>query len=151
MLEETITYTIIPNEIKVEAQIRALENIKITKYYGIQTNLNSYADREKGELFYTNDDTCKKFNLCGYRSINAGNKTQSDCNEYIVKNENDKIISYIDNAYMLGRRSYVDNDKPVAWTADYNKSYMVLIDGNCDLEQEEILLWKGGYKFLSLV
>lgn len=151
VLEETITYIVTPNEIKIEAQIRALENIKITKYYGIQTNLNSYADREKGELFYTNDDTCKKFKLCGYRSINAGNKTQSNCPEYIIKNENDKIISYIDVTYMLGRRNFVDNEKPVAWTADYNKSYMVLIDGNCDLEQDEILLWKGGYKFLSLI
>ena len=151
VLEETITYIVTPNQIKIEAQIKALENIKITKFYGIQTNLNSYADREKGEIFYASDDTCRKFKLCGYKNINAGNKTQSNCPEYIVKNEKDKIISYIDNTYSLGRRSYMDNDKPVAWTADYNKSYMVLIDGNCDLEQEEILLWKGGYKFLSLV
>lgn len=46
---------------------------------------------------------------------------------------------------------YVNDDKPVVWSADYNKTYMVLIDGNCDLQTDEVLYWRGGYKFISLV
>lgn len=68
-----------------------------------------------------------------------------------MKNNNDLLIGWIDKNYGLGKRKYVNDDKPVVWSADYNKTYMVLIDGNCDLQTDEVLYWRGGYKFISLV
>lgn len=146
ILEETIVYTITQNSINVEVQIKALEQIKITKYYGLQTVNNSY----NGQLLY-NDDSMKKWTDCNNVKIDGGVKAESDCGEFKLKNNNDLLIAWVDKNYGLGKRKYVDDDKPVVWSADYNKTYMVLIDGNCDLQTDEVLYWRGGYKFISLV
>ena len=146
VLEETIVYTITQNSINVEVQIKALEQIKITKYYGLQTVNNSY----NGQLLY-NDDSMKKWTDCNNVKIDGGVKAESDCGEFKLKNNNDLLIAWVDKNYGLGKRKYVNDDKPVVWSADYNKTYMVLIDGNCDLQTDEVLYWRGGYKFISLV
>lgn len=145
VLEETIVYTITQNSINVEVQIKALEQIKITKYYGLQTVNNSY----NGQLLY-NDDSMKKWTDCNNVKIDGGVKAESDCGEFKLKNNNDLLIAWVDKNYGLGKRKYVNDDKPVVWSADYNKTYMVLIDGNCDLQTDEVLYWRGGYKFISL-
>lgn len=145
VLEETVVYNITQNSINVEVQIKALEQIKITKYYGLQTVNNSY----NGQLLYS-DDSMKKWTDCNNVKIDGGTKAESDCGEYKLKNNNDLLIAWIDKNYGLGKRKYVNDDKPVVWNADYNKTYMVLIDGNCDLQTDEILYWRGGYKFISL-
>lgn len=146
VLEETVVYIITQNSINVEVQIKALEQIKITKYYGLQTVNNSY----NGQLLY-NDDSMKKWTDCNNVKIDGGVKAESDCGEFKLKNNNDLLIGWIDKNYGLGKRKYVNDDKPVVWSADYNKTYMVLIDGNCDLQTDEVLYWRGGYKFISLV
>ena len=145
VLEETVVYNITQNNINVEVQIKALEQIKITKYYGLQTVNNSY----NGQLLYS-DDSMKKWTDCNNVKIDGGTKAESDCGEYKLKNNNDLLIAWIDKNYGLGKRKYVNDDKPVVWSADYNKTYMVLIDGNCDLKTDEVLYWRGGYKFISL-
>lgn len=146
VLEETVVYNITQNNINVEVQIKALEQIKITKYYGLQTVNNSY----NGQLLY-NDDSMKKWTDCNNVKIDGGVKAESDCGEFKLKNNNDLLIAWVDKNYGLGKRKYVNDDKPVVWSADYNKTYMVLIDGNCDLQIDEVLYWRGGYKFISLV
>lgn len=138
-------YNITQNNINVEVQIKALEQIKITKYYGLQTVNNSY----NGQLLY-NDDSMKKWTDCNNVKIDGGTKAESDCGEFKLKNNNDLLIGWIDKNYGLGKRKYVNDDKPIVWSADYNKTYMVLIDGNCDLQTDEVLYWRGGYKFISL-
>ena len=145
VLEETVIYNITQNNINVEVQIKALEQIKITKYYGLQTVNNSY----NGQLLF-NDDNMKKWTDCNNVKIDGGTKAESDCGEFKLKNNNDLLIGWIDKNYGLGKRKYVNEDKPVVWSADYNKTYMVLIDGNCDLSTNEVLYWRGGYKFISL-
>ena len=71
---------------------------------------------------------------------------------YLYKTkDNDLLIAWIDKSYGLGKRKYVADAKPLVWTADYNKSYMVLVNGNLDLITNQILNWRGGYKFISLI
>lgn len=146
VLEEQITYIFNGSELKVEAEIKALENIKITKYYGLQTNNQSY----DGKLMYYNDVIIKKWADCSGVKIDGGIKSNSECCEYRIKKNNDMLVGYIDTNFGLGKRKYVDDNKPTVWTADYNKSYMVLVDGNLDIKMDEVLYWRGGYKFISL-
>lgn len=146
-LQETVTYTITANNIDVDVEIKALENVKITTYYGLQTNNHSY----EGQILYTDDETMKIWTNCESVKIDGGTKVNSECCEYKIKNNNDLLIAWIDGDYGLGKRKYVNDDKPLVWTADYNKSYMVLINGNLDIVADQILNWRGGYKFISLI
>ena len=146
-LQETIIYTITPNNVNVDVEIKALENVKITTYHGLQTVNNSY----DGQILYIDDETMKGWTDCSHVKIDGGTKTNSDCGEYKLKKDNDLLIAWIDKNYGLGKRKYVNTDKPLVWTADYNKSYMVLVNGNLDLVTNQILNWRGGYKFISLI
>ena len=146
-LQETIIYTITPNNVNVDVEIKALENVKITTYYGLQTVNNSY----DGQILYVDDESMIGWTDCAYVKIDGGTKTNSDCGEYKLKKDNDLLIAWIDKSYGLGKRKYVNADKPLVWTADYNKSYMVLVNGNLDLITNQILNWRGGYKFISLI
>lgn len=99
VLEETVIYNITQNNIKVEVQIKALEQIKITKYYGLQTVNNSY----NGQLLF-HDDNMKKWADCNNIEINGGTKTESDCGEFKLKNNNDLLIGWIDKKLWVGKK-----------------------------------------------
>ena len=146
-LQETVTYTITPNNVDVDVEIKALENVKITTYYGLQTSNHSY----DCEILYTDDETMKNWTNCENVKIDGGTKLNSECCEYKIRKNNDLLVAWIDNGYGLGKRKYVNEDKPIVWTADYSKSYMVLVNGNLDLITNEVLYWRGGYKFISLI
>lgn len=132
--EEYILYCNKIGQIEVENKITALEDIDILTYYGLQhTNKNWTTTK-----YYCSDSN---------KAINAGNINSNSgdngtCNRVISTGGKDTIEMYIDRNEGLGINK---NIKPAIFCQN-GKTYIHTIN-NMDLNQNEMLTLKGGYKF----
>ena len=146
VLEEKITYKVTKGKIDVDVQIKALEDINIYKYMGLQTNNRPTWDENM--LFY--DDSVNKTILNVYNqkvesgSISNGSRLSS----FLMSKDNDYLYAWVDPTKGLGMRSKIDDWVKLAYCESYGKSYMNLIFGNSglDMTKDEIISWNGGYE-----
>ena len=145
VLQEIVTYTFIEGKIDVDVKIKALEDITIKEYYGLQIEASGY----KENVTFISDDTI----VTDYTKYSyVGTKQDQICNT-IISNGSDKcIIANIDDSYGLGRRKYVSDTSYTAWSADYGKSYFYLVKGkDLELNKNQCAFWRGFYKIINRV
>ncbi|GMQ60199.1 hypothetical protein AN1V17_45990 [Vallitalea sediminicola] len=142
ILQETVIYNIDSKDIQVEVSIKALDDIVIERYYGLQTQNSLYKIiRYEGSL-----DT--KFN--SYETNDSPLK-QVDCiNQFTLSSEDETHIleAYLNNEYGLGKGDYVDESCPYAFTLSYGKSYFNLVNSkDLYMKKGDEVGWKGRYTF----
>lgn len=142
-LQETVSYNISSDGIKVEVELRALDDIVIEKYYGLQTLNGLY----RGGLIYEGaEDTV-------FDSYEVSNSPPSstDSNYQVTLRSEDGfhvLIASINKRYGLGKGDYLDDSIPYAFTLSYGKTYFGLVRGKeLYLKKDETASWKGKYIF----
>lgn len=145
VLQETVTYTFIEGKIDVDVKIKALEDITIKEYYGLQIEAAGY----KENVSFISDDTI----VSDYKKYTyAGTKQDQICNT-IVSNGTDKcIIAEIKADFGIGRRKYVSDTSYTAWASDYGKAYFCLVKGkDLELNKNQCAFWRGCYKIKNRI
>lgn len=147
ILEEKVIYTFKNlGEIDVEVEFKALEDLSINYYYGLQCPCASY---DEG-ISFKNDNINKAYITNPFsQNYSSGNKIDSDCYEFVANKGNDCISMQLDNTYGLGRLRYNASDKIVNSITSKKKAYFNLITSKIDLLQSQVMSWRGKYKFYS--
>ena len=145
VLQETVTYTFTEGKIDVDVKIKALEDITIKEYYGLQIEASGY---KENVTFIADDTIVTDYSKYTY----IGTKQDQICNT-IISNGTDKcIIGEIIGDFGLGRRKYVSDTSYTAWSADYGKSYFYLVkDKDLELKENQCAFWRGSYKIINRV
>lgn len=145
VLEETITYTITDGNIKIDAKIKALEDITIKEYYGLQIEASGY---KENVMFISDKSQVTDYSKYTYFGV----KNEQICNR-IVSNGTDRcIVANVDDSIGLGKRKYVSDTSYTAWSSDYGKSYFYLVkDKDLDLNNGEYLYWTGSYEIKNRI
>ena len=131
----------------MSVKIKALEDINIYKYMGLQTNNRPTWD---DKMFFFDDSVNKKEMSVYNTKVESGTKANgSKLSSFLMNKDNDYIYAWVDNTKGLGMRDKIDDWVKLAYCENYGKSYMNLIFGNTGLDmlQDEIITWNGGYKF----
>lgn len=146
ILAEIITYTISESEIDIHVEIKALKDLSILKYYGLQTQ-NTGFDKEIKYLFQDRSLITKDINTV------SDSGCKNDCPKVVGftlsgKKHPFKFSTWIDLNDSLTSFDYLSKEKPYAFTEDYGKSYFNFIDGiQLNMEAGEEVYWTGGYSF----
>ena len=143
VLQETVTYTIVGNKIDVSVAIKALEDITIQTYYGIQAYVVAFSNFQfVGDNIMTGvfDTTTGHY---------GGHKADSDCNVMLAMTATDKLTMFVDNMFGIGKLRYLEATTGVCTYMNYGKMYFYLIN-NHDFAANTVLNYRGGYVFESL-
>jgi len=147
VLEETVFYITKPNAtIEIKVSIRALEPIVIEQYMGLQMSSPTWNEA----IFFDNDPN-KKWTPCAGLNINSGAKNGgSSCQSFSMKKGEKRITMWLDE-FGLGKRGSLEATQRLAYHESYNKAYFNLVRGGVGLtlDTDEIVKWKGGYKFFT--
>lgn len=172
ILVETRYITITPGNVYTETEIKALEDISITKHHGLQTVFQGVYKTSGTILYYDGigtftctDDNSNVFTynaereemslvfnspsdiVHGSGSLAGGAK----CNSVrFVDTEGNVKEMYLTPDFGLARRTYVDTNLNMAFSSP-GKTYFNLINksGDVVLKANECLYYKGGYRFYS--
>ncbi|GKX30442.1 hypothetical protein SH1V18_29220 [Vallitalea longa] len=142
-LQETVIYNINSDGIQVEVELKALDDIVIEKYYGLQT-LNSLY---RGSLIYDGAEDTAFDPFKGSESPPKSN----DCSYQVTLRSEDGahvLIASINKDVGLGKGDYLGDSIPYAFTLSYGKTYFDLVRGKeLHLKKGETAKWKGRYIF----
>lgn len=142
--EETVHYTITPSGISVDFEMRPYEKLKWKTYYGLQAVTDYYTHVIFPLGQYNVEQPSKGL------SVDAGNKDNYRVNSIILSKSGttETLELWMDNTVGLGMRNFVDNNLPIAFTREYNKTYMRLVgETPVIINPGEVYSWKGGYRF----
>ena len=143
ILEEKITYTFFDiGKIEVQVDIKALEKLNISYYYGLMNTLRTY----NSYILFENDNVNVTPYLNLDSNLQSGNKEVSDCYSVLLKNGDHCMLTVLDCDYGLGRMRYNDN-RSLCNITTAQKLYFNLITTDFSMEPEQIVSWKGYYKF----
>lgn len=143
ILKECVVYTINKASINVAVEITALEDIVIRKYYGLQTQNTAWTDSI--EYIDVNGRCIGRF--MGMEESKVNGYPQ----KIILKGKNNILTAWLDTNNGLGKREYVSDSRPQAFTLKYGKSYFSLVNGMyVKLKCGEKLNWAGGYIFKQI-
>lgn len=142
ILEENLSILIDKEKIKVINKIKALEDLIIKRYYGLQFYFYGY---NNGNIYYITDNKYTPYSLLN--NSNSGSISEgSNCNNLQIYNDDDLIEIGI-NKIGLGLMKSITNDIPLAFTSN-NKVYFNIINNkNVNLKNNDILYLEGYYKF----
>lgn len=147
VIEEVITYTINNRTIKVNVMGKALSEIEIEKYYGLQSQNSLW--NGSIEYVYT-DGSMDKFPInFTSSSVIKRNKIVKD---YILSSADStfKLQVGINSTIGIGNYEYLSSQKPTCFTLDYGKTYFNLVNGKrLLLQKNEIFVWEGYYNFID--
>lgn len=146
ILKEIVTYTIIGGKIDVSVEIKALENLVIERYYGLQSdNLNI-----DGKISYGQNG---KYINGSIDSHSETKQRKTNIKEYhlISKDDKHKLHVFLNKDFGIGNLEYIDKEKPIIFTKSYGKTYFNLINGiEKEMSKGEKIYWGGYYKFTPI-
>ena len=162
ILSEEYLIKITPkNCMEIECEIECLEDLKMTTYYGLQTNFKQIASTGSILLFdgvgsYTKNDVTYDLSK-HYIPMNVSNtgailftggtkNNGSKCRKIRVKDSKINCECYV-NKDGIGDMRYVANDfDGTLLYSNYAKVYFTQVK-NTNMSKGQILNWNGGYKF----
>ena len=144
ILEETIRLTINEGQVKVENKIKPLEDIRITRYYGLQSYSMQYR-LNNGTVYYVNakDNVVHKLGDSSSGSFEDG----SNCRKIIIENQDHILTMELDDIGLVNKRLINNNDNLAFWSND--KLYFQLINIYTNLTSLDMLYFSGKYEFKS--
>lgn len=147
LLRETVRYTVTPDRlIDVHVSIEALEDLRIQRYYGLQSQNFSIFDSVK----YAANQLIINAEIVGTNSrclSNTGTNTIILCS----RDNQRQLKLELNTAEGLGTFAYLNDGLPRAFSANYRKSYFNLVNGKeLKMKKGEQVYWKGSYLFQNL-
>ena len=146
VIQEIVTYTVTPGNIDVEVEIRALEKIKISTYYGMQVYFMNFWNNR---IFYKGNgvNTSSALTVDTY----SPTKSKKQINEFWLCNSDNNhwLSASVLNNYGIGNHAYIsDDDYQVRAMPKIKKAYHNLITSNNPvvLDISESIAWRGRYK-----
>ena len=144
LLRETVRYAVTPDRrIDVHVSIEALEDLRIQRYYGLQSQNFAIFDSVK----YVAGQRIINTEVVGANSrcrLNDGVNTIILCsrdNQHQLKLE-------LNTREGLGTFDYLGTGLPKVFSASYRKSYFNLVSGKeLKMKRGEQVYWKGSYFF----
>lgn len=144
IIEESINYTVTQGKIDVKNEIKALEDIKIYRNYGLQCYVNRW--KTNGKIYFVNGVDFLEKDLNS--SANAGVKSDgSNCRKMILSDGNDKLIVSLKNEGLGYKRYINESDKTAFWSND--KLYFHLINTYLTIPANGKLFYSGSWEFIS--
>lgn len=142
ILQEIVHYSIVGSKINVSVEIKALEDIIVEEYYGLQA-VNGIFDKVMfvGGQFSTPQNANS--------NISSGAKQDFECDTFILQNDSteEKLIGKIDKFIGLGKREMIGVLNSCIFSKDYGKTYMRLImDNTTQLKANNRYYWEGSYE-----
>ncbi|EOU1754605.1 BppU family phage baseplate upper protein [Clostridium perfringens] len=144
VLEENVIYDIEPSKVTISNEITALEDIVISRNYGLQSYISEYT-KNNGYINYINGKQYSPypFPIGG----NSGCKTDgAECNAIEVYNDNYYMKIEMEDIGLTKRREINDSDN-LAFFSN-SKTYFYLINKNINLSKNGKLYYRGNYTFL---
>ena len=142
-LEETATWIVTPQNIEVNVLLKALTDISILGYTGMQASCESY------NSVYFNDGTSEK-SITGVRIDSATYPGYSGERAIMTTANNDVYALYTNRSVGLGDLSHLANNTPVAFVSAYNKLYQHLIKSSpLNLDENETAIYSGGFTIMQ--
>lgn len=142
LLKETVHYTVTPNrQIDVHVTIEALTDLRIQRYYGLQSQNFAIFDSVK----YVAGEKVINTEL-----INANTRclSNSGVNSIILtdKSSQHQLKLVLNTEEGIGTSNYLGAGLPKAFSASYRKSYFNLVNGKeLVMKKGEKVFWKGTY------
>lgn len=144
ILEENINYTITQGKIDVRNEIKALEDVKIYRNYGLQCYVLSW--KANGKIYFV--DGVDFLEKALDSSAHAGIKSDgSNCRKMILTDGNNKLVVSLKNEGLGYKRYINDSDKTAFWSND--KLYFQLINAYLTIPANGKLFYSGSWEFIS--
>lgn len=142
ILQETIRYIIVNGIIELEVQLRALEDLVIENYHGLELLVNGTGWNET--ILFRDCDS----KLVDFMDDIFSNDRYDGIVERVSQYGDYQLDSWIDSGVDLGRRDYVADDRPTVFTSyDNMKLYYNLVDGvDLEMTTNDVVSWRGGLK-----
>lgn len=148
ILQETVHYTIAGGHVQVSVETEALEDVTISRYYGLQTVNMAWNDKIR---YYAGDDIAAIHPVKSYSD--SGLLSQSPNVDRFLLNSGDErhlLYVWLDRSYGLGTMENVAKHRPAAFTFEYGKSYFLqIMDTELVVPKGKTVSWRGGYHFYS--
>ncbi|WP_144561584.1 hypothetical protein [Bacillus mycoides] len=143
-LKEIVTYTITRNHIKVSCYLEALEDLKITRYAGLQATQSIW-----DKYLYFMEDTIQVIHDLAADDLakNSGLSPTSHADRFVLKKNGHVLMGYIDNNLGVGEK-YVAEGQALIYLTEgaFGKVYKHTIRGTeVTLKTGESLYYVGGY------
>lgn len=144
ILEEKIIYTITQGKISVINEIKALEDVKIYRNYGLQCYVLNW--KTNGKVYFVDGVDFLEKPLDS--NAHAGTKGEnSNCRKICLTDGSDKLIMSLD-LNGLGYKRYInDIDKTAFWSND--KLYFHLINNYITIPLNGKIFYSGSWEFIS--
>ena len=134
LLNEQITYTMTNQLVEVDLKARALENLTIYRYYGLQTQNKIWQT-----IMYENEMV---------KNSVYSNTSSSYARKYTLMNEDGYYLEAQLKSSGLGNFKYKEAQLPTCFSLSYGKTYFNLINGiDLELAKNESFDWSGQYFF----
>jgi len=151
ILQETIRYTVTGGRVQVHAEIEALEDVAITRYYGLQTVNYAW----NGDIAYMAGDRVVSSSPVKANSDSGKLPDYPDIDWLLISSANEQPIRHrlevrLDRSYGLGTMEHVAAHRPAAFTYEYGKSYFLqIMEKAYELPARKTISWRGSYRFYS--
>lgn len=147
VLEEDVRYIISKDGINVQVILKAKTDIIISRYYGLQAQKPSWAEKV---VYHYNNCDFEEYDV----SINSESKPIGYSNDNVDKIEfkSDSIpLSFfmsVERENDLTQGTYVDKKMPWAFTKSYGKSYFNMVNGKeLKMTKGQEIKFSGSYHF----
>jgi hypothetical protein len=143
-VKEFVAYTITPQNMEVSVSLTALENVKFTRYTGLQAQVTAWND----EGYFMLDKTPTSYLSIGSTTNNSAKKTEAITDRFIAKKGEDYLIGYMNRRVGIGNRDYIGDTYPNAFFSNNGKVYMPCVNGTeMTVNTGESVSWNGGWTF----
>ena len=142
VMQETATWIATPQNIEVNVQMKALTNISILGYVGLQAVCESYSG------VYFNDGTAEK-TIADVRIDSAVYPGFNGERAIMTASNGDVYVLYTNRSVGVGDLSHLSNNTPVSFVSAYDKLYQHLVKSNpINLDENEIAVYSGGFTIM---
>lgn len=143
-VKEIVTYTVTPNNIAVSVTLEALEPVKITRYFGLQTTKSVMQDK----MYYMPDTTPTIFDITTLDFGESGKRPSSSADRFVLSKDENVLVGYINRDIGIGFSQIADNEAVIYHTD--TKVYMPSVKGTeVTMAVGDSMYYYGGYTLMN--
>jgi hypothetical protein len=134
-VKEIVTYTVTPRHIRISVELEALEQVRITRYFGFQASKNIWGK----ELYFMEDTIQQIYDIETDTSArDSGTFPDSQADRFVLKKDGHVLMGYAEHRFGI-KTDYIANGQPMIYLTEgtSGKVYKHLV------KSREILLSPG--------